>query len=344
VRQVLELPLPDGALRARCLLAAGRLEPTAAFAARRGWAEAALAAADRAGDDALAATALATLGHLAFDAGEVGDAVRRPLDTALVRAEASGDETVIALALLRLTLCDQGTTGSGARRDRIQRGYELYRRLGNRRGQLWCLAELGFDHLVAGRAGDAAREFDRGLALARELGYPHGEGWMLDALGEAAGAAGDFERSRQHFLAAHDIQRRIEDDVDRGWTLGGLVRACGRLGDLPGALRWLDEYTHWTVALATLPAYAFLLRVGTVAVLAGESTHAARVLGALDGLAPPESLSPTDHADHASLEAAVTTALAPAAATAARQEGRGCAPVDLANDLLAACTDHQPPV
>jgi predicted ATPase len=336
VEQALALSPPDDALRGACLLAAARLAPTADFDGRRRRSREALAAADLAGDDALASAALASLGHIDFET-EQRDSARRHLDAALARARAAEDEAGVALALLRLALCEQGDRDA-AGKQLLDQAAELFHDLGNRRGQLWCLAELGFAHLTTGDLDQAAPAFRGGLALARELGYLHGEAWMQDALGETAGAAGSFVESRSHFEAAHAIQQRLGDELNRGWTIGGLVRAHLGAGEVADAVRWLEEFARYLSnhdpAWVALNEYAFLLRAGCVAIAGGFPEHAARMLGAMDALEPPPTLSPTDHEDHGFLEQKVAAALGPRELTEARRRGQGVPPLDLARQLL----------
>jgi tetratricopeptide (TPR) repeat protein len=335
VERALELGPPDDALQASCLLAAARLTPTAEFEVRRQRSRDALAAADRAGDDALASAALASLGHIDFET-EHRESARQHLDAALTRARAAHDDAAVALALLRLALCGQGGDDAATQEDLLGEATSLYEQLGSRRGQLWCLAELGFAALTRSDVERAEATFQHGLDLARQLGYLHGEAWMLDALGEGSGAAGRFDESRERFEGAHAIQRRLGDELNRGWTLGGLVRAGLGAGDVAGAMRWLAEFADYLRDdLAPLYEYALALRTACVAEAAGYAELAARVLGAMSALEAPATLSPTDLDDQRQVEARVTAALAPADLEAARTAGRATPLLDLAHELLA---------
>ena len=215
--------------------------------------------------------------------------------------------------------------------------------MGNRRGQLWCLAELGFAHLTTGNLDAAAVAFEVGIELARQLGYRQGESWMLDALGETAGAGGHFEEARARFEAAQEIQLDLRDELNRGWSLGGLVRAALRSGDLADALHWLDEFNRYLhPEVAPLYEYVCLLRAGSVAMAAGLAEQAARILGALTALEAPASLSPADHDDQRSLQHDVTAALDAATRAAAEETGRGVPPAELVQQLLDACSEPPP--
>jgi predicted ATPase len=335
VEQALELGPPDDVLRAACLMAAARLAPTADFEFRRQRSRDALAAADRAGDDALASAALASLGHIDFET-EQRDSARQHLEAALTRARAADDDAAVALALLRLAVCEQGESAAG-QQQLLGEATKLYQKLGSRRGQLWCLAELGFAFLASGDLDQSAVTFRQGLDLARQLGYLHGEAWMLDALGETTGASRSFEESRSYFEDAHAIQLRLGDELNRGWTIGGLIRAYLGTGSLPGAFKWLQEATDYLHGdLVPLYEYAFLLRAGCVAIAAGDADHAAQILGAIDALEAPATLSPTDLNDRRLLEEQVAAALSADELAEARLGGRGVPTLELADQVLNA--------
>ena len=319
----LGLPLDDGSLRARCCLAAERLTVTGDFDARRRRAVEALDTADRAGDDATAGAALATLAHIDLET-EHPAAARPHLDAALVRARRADDHGLVAVVLLRLADCRRDELGQERFEALVAEANALYVERGNRRGQLWCLAELGFARAVANDLDPATAAFEHGLQLAHELGYPQGEAWMRDALGETTGAAGQFDRSRAHFEEAEAIQVRLGDELNRGWSLGGLVRAAVGIGDVGLALHWLAEFGRALRGdVATLYEYAFLLRAGSVAVLTGPSSWPGASSAAWTPLDAPASRSPTDRADHRAVATSVATTLDPTSlAEARRREAR----------------------
>lgn len=334
VDNALELLSGDSSLRASCLLAAARLAPTAAFDERQRRCREALAIADRVGDDVLASAALASLGHIDFET-QRRDSARAHVEAALSRARVAGDAASIALALSRLALCLQGDGDTAGQRELLDQAIELYDQLGNRRGQLWCLAELGFTALTMGDVAPATAAFERGLMLARELAYPHGEAWILDALGETAGVAGRFDASCAQFEAAHAIQVRLGDELNRGWSIGGLVRGHLRASDLAGAVRWLEEFRRFLRDdLVRLYEYTFALRAGCVAVAAGQLELAARILYALDQMTPPDSLSPTDLDDLSRLAREIAATLDAPTLTRARELGRSASVAELGREVV----------
>jgi predicted ATPase len=342
VEWALEVSIDDDALHAKCCLAAERLAATAEFDVRRRRATEALTAADRAGDDATAGSALATLAHIDLETNQT-ESARRHLDAALIRARSAADDAVIAVILLRLADCERDEHDTQNFEQLLNQATELYVKLGNRRGQLWSLAELGFARALANDLEGATAAYEQGLRLARELGYPHGQAWMHDALGETDASAGRYEASRTHFEEAHAIQLRMGDELNRGWTIGGLIRAHVRLRELDPALHWLAEFAEYLHDdLAPLHEYAFLLRAGSVAVLSGQTELAGRILGALDGLEVPASLSPTDQDDKRKLAEEAIATLGPRALAEASQRGDGTRPRELVRELLDACL-HPPP-
>jgi tetratricopeptide (TPR) repeat protein len=320
VDQALERLAGDSPLRAACLLAAARLLPTAAFDERRRLCREALAISDRVDDDVLASAALASLGHIDLDT-EDRDSARPHVEAALSRARAAGDPASIALALSRMALILQFEGDTAGQRELLDQAIELYDQLGNRRGQLWCLAEVGFNALTTDDVASATPAFERGLKLSRELAYLHGEAWMLDALGETAGVAGRFDVSCAHFEEAHTIQVRLGDELNRGWSRG--------------AVRWLDEFRRFLRGdLIRLYEYAFGLRAGSVAVAAGQVVLAAQIVGALDQITPPDSLSPIDLHDRSRLVQEVAATLDTATLTRAQELGRAVSLAALGREVV----------
>jgi predicted ATPase len=337
VDQALERLAGDSPLRAACLLAAARLLPTAAFDERRRLCREALAMSDRVDDDVLASAALASLGHIDLDT-EDRDSARPHVEAALSRARAAGDPASIALALSRMARILQLEGDTAGQRELLDQAIELYDQLGNRRGQLWCLAEVGFNALTTDDVASATAAFERGLKLSRELVYPHGEAWMLDALGETAGVAGRFDVSCARFEEAHTIQVRLGDELNRGWSLGGLVRGHLRTSDLAGAVRWLDEFRRFLRGdLIPLYEYAFALRAGSVAVASGQVVLAAQIVGALDQMIPGKAtatLLPIDLYDRSRLVQEVEAALDAATLTRAKELGRAVSLAALGREVV----------
>jgi hypothetical protein len=158
---------------------------------------------------------------------------------------------------------------------------------------------------------------------------------MLDALGETAGVAGRFDVSCARFEEAHTIQVRLSDELNRGWSLGGLVRGHLRTSDVAGAVRWLDEFRRFLRGdLIRLYEYAFGLRAGSVAVAAGQVVLAAQIVGALDQITPPDSLSPTDLHDRSRLVQEVAAALDAATLTRAQELGRAVSLAALGREVV----------
>jgi tetratricopeptide (TPR) repeat protein len=288
-------------------------------------------------DDVLASAALASLGHIDLDT-EDRESARPHVEAALSRARAAGDPASIALALSRMARILQLEGDTAGQRELLDQAIELYDQLGNRRGQLWCLAEVGFNALTTDDVASATAAFERGLKLSRELVYPHGEAWMLDALGETAGVAGRFDVSCAHFEEAHTIQVRLGDELNRGWSLGGLVRGHLRTSDLVGAVRWLDEFRRFLRGdLIPLYEYAFALRAGSVAVAAGQVALAAQIVGALDQMTPGKAtatLLPIDLHDRSRLVQEVEAALDAATLTRAKELGRAVSLTALGREVV----------
>jgi len=328
------LPLDDDRARGPSLLAAASLIPASDFQSRKHLAEQALAAADRTGDDVLASRALATIGHIEVEIDEV-ESARRHLQAALERAEAAGDSPAIALASARLSFMAGWVGNPNGPQPILIRAYELYKVLGNRRGQLWCLAQIGYDHVAQGDIQKGIAAYSEGLRLARELRYPHGEAWLLDGLAETSVATGKVAEARDRFADAEVIQRRLNDHVNRGWSLGGLVKTHCMMGEHRKAVRWLQEFVAFMSQDLAPTTYrpALLFRAAEVAKAAGDWNAVGWALGALSALVVPIDREAVDE-EVSRMEEQAREAIGDAALDDAKRWGGATPPVDVAERMV----------
>lgn len=324
----------DDRLRGPCLLAAASLIPASDFERRKHLAEQALVVANRIGDEVLASKALSTIGHIEVETDEV-EAARRHLEAALQRAEAAGDTPGIALACERLSFTPGWIGNANGPQSGLLRAHDLYKALGNRRGQLWCLAQIGYDYVSHEQTHKGIDAYAEGLRLARELRYPQGEAWLLDALAETSIVTGKAAEARGHFAAAEEIQRRLGDHVNRGWSLGGLVKTHRILGEHGEAVRWLQEFVAFMRHDLAPTAYcrAFLFRAAEVASAVGDWNAVGWVLGALSALVVP--IDRDDIGEEVShMEEQARSAIGEPALEAARRWGGATPPVDVAQRVV----------
>ncbi len=328
------LPPDDDIARGPCLIAASALVPASDFQGRKRFAEKALVVADRIGDDVLASRALATIGHVEVETDNV-ESARRHLEAALERAEAAGDTPGIALASERLSFMPGWVGNPNGPQPILLRAHALYQALGNRRGQLWCLAQMGYDYVALTEMQRGIDAYAEGLRLAQELRYPQGEAWLLDALAETSLATGNAAEARARFADAEEIQRRLGDHVNRGWSLGGLVKTHRLLGQFDGAVRWLQEFVAFLRQDLAPASYRrpLLLEAAEVALVGGDWTAVSWVVGALFALPPGKAIAVDDQL-YRLMEAQARAAIGDAAVEDAKRWGGTTPPVDVAQRVI----------
>ena len=118
---------------------------------------------------------------------------------------------------------------------RLQNATQVARKLGNTNFEVFAGRVTGIYHLLAGRVGDAEREFNRALSLARERDFQDRVQPLTAFLARVRVEAGDYAAARQ----------LIGDEPDAGGSTPldvQLLRARIdiRLGDFESARRELD--------------------------------------------------------------------------------------------------------
>lgn len=115
------------------------------------------------------------------------------------------------------------------------------RRLGDKRGELSDLIELGNAKLDTGDARGAIPHYDAALARARELDDRRGEGAALGNLGNAYADLGDARKAIEFHEQALVIDREIGDRRGEGAALGNLGLAYADLGDARKAIEFYEQ-------------------------------------------------------------------------------------------------------
>jgi len=221
------------ALRATALYWNGRLAiGQARFAEAEPRLRDALEAARVAGEPVIEAKVLVGLGRWATlvaspEVGEISDA-------ALAAARATGDQQLIADALLTIAGgCERASDWRRAG-ELATEALAVYRALGDPYGVAWALAELGWYDMVNG-AGDRAEAcFDE----AFELWRLHGDDRRLvEPLIDRAWLAlvnGDSGAAQARFLDCFRLARHVDDRFQVGEALAGLSAVAGT------ECRWSD--------------------------------------------------------------------------------------------------------
>jgi len=116
----------------------------------------------------------------------------------------------------------------------------LFEKIGNKRGQSYCLHSLGKDFLELKQYQDSKIYFERSLKLKMELGDKRGIITSGTALGDVYKELGDFNRAEQNYLTGIKIATEINmpSEVSRiHHQLGILYK---RMGDLNRARESLN--------------------------------------------------------------------------------------------------------
>jgi predicted ATPase/DNA-binding SARP family transcriptional activator len=220
-------------LRATALYSDGRLAISQArFSDAEPRLRDALEAAREAGERELEAKVLIALGRWATlvaadDAAEIGEA-------ALAAARASGDEQLIADALLTgAGVCERASDWDRAG-ELATEALALYRTLGDPYGVAWALAELGWYDMVNGPGERAEACFDEAHDLRRRLGDDRR---LVEPLVNSAWLAlvqGDCGTAQARFVDCLGMARQVDDRFLVGEALAGLSAVAGTEG------RWRD--------------------------------------------------------------------------------------------------------
>jgi tetratricopeptide (TPR) repeat protein len=162
--------------------------------------------------------------------GERADAERTAAE-AVALAERLGDSVLLADSLVRFGVTREPVDTNEAE-GMYRRALELYRRVGDYRGQARCHNNLGISHQLRGEWASAQDELDRAIAAARNAGMR--EVWGLAALnaGVMALKRAEYERAGDRFgeaLAIFGTMKNTERQLYSVYNLAHLERERGEL-------------------------------------------------------------------------------------------------------------------
>ena len=193
-------------------------------------------AARRAGDQAGEASALNSLGLLAWWKGQYEQATEH-LGQALTLYQDTGDLSSQAYVLANLGI----VVGQQCRYEQaagyLRQGLALHRASADRTGEARALSNLGMVEQKQGRYEEAAGLCRQSLILSRENGDPISEAYALVSLGEVEGSLGEFDQATSHINESLRVFRAIGNRAIQPEALAVLGEIMLRQGDHEGAAR-----------------------------------------------------------------------------------------------------------
>jgi predicted ATPase len=261
------------------------------WSARRALLDAAVGAAERAGDAALRARALERRGAAAIARGDLV-AAAVDLGDALALARASGARATEAAALCALTHVHWRRFEREAALARGEEALAVATATGDRALTAAALRELGDVYRVLGRGEDAERALSAALAIHRELEARREEAADLLRLAALFGNTRRLHRARDVLLLAHAIHGELGNPAHEARSLRMLALATYELGELDvateladGALALARQTGDRSAEVAVLRIFATLLLELDREDEALASVRAAQALGAQLGSA-----------------------------------------------------------
>ena len=115
------------------------------------------------------------------------------------------------------------------------------RRLGDRRGEIWDLIQLGNANFELGCAREALTHYESALVVARAIGDRRGEEAALGSLGNGFSDLGEFRKAMDLFEQALMIAREIGHKRHEGITLGNLGNCWDALGEPRKAIELAEQ-------------------------------------------------------------------------------------------------------
>nr|WP_281367958.1 tetratricopeptide repeat protein [Nonomuraea typhae] len=126
----------------------------------------------------------------------------------------------------------------------FERGLVLQQEAGDRHGQAWAVAGLGFLAVDCGRLQDAHDYARQALALFQEVGDRHGEASALFTLADAYHGWERHDDTLNVLVTSLKIFQDIGNHDGQGLALAKIADTYTALGDHERALTYLDQSLH----------------------------------------------------------------------------------------------------
>jgi len=248
------------------------------------------------------------LGLATYNLAEAMQAVEdapRLITEALSLLEEAGDEWGQAYVLRwlgsKVELSGDPSESINHQRD----GIERFRRLGDRWSAGWLAFDLGFSLLAAGRHAEAGSAFEQARDLIEGLDDRLVTAHAARGLASVSAGLGRLDEARDRFTSAMPLLEQIGDENCVAFCHLYLADVFHALDDHATGVEHLLSAIEGFDAINSQPGVASAFRrLARNRALAGDMSHAARLLGAADSVEVADTaLSPPEQAIQEEVEA-----------------------------------------
>ncbi len=125
-------------------------------------------------------------------------------------------------ALLNLGIIHEKLDNVNTAEEAYQSALEIYRAVGDRRGEGRALNKIGNIRMLHGDTEDGLSYYENYLQICREIGDRWGEGMVIREMGDALLKQSDLQRAQEYYRQALDITQDIENRTIEGRALAGM--------------------------------------------------------------------------------------------------------------------------
>ncbi|XOF33822.1 MAG: tetratricopeptide repeat protein [Candidatus Electrothrix sp. YB6] len=120
-------------------------------------------------------------------------------------------------------------------------GLTAARQAGDRKGERWCLTNLGYTSRQRGDDDKGLDYYQQSLTIARELGDREAEGELLNNMGVIFRQQGKYELAWEQYHQSLSIKRKIGDREGEGVTLNNIGEFYRNQGEYEQALQYYKQ-------------------------------------------------------------------------------------------------------
>jgi predicted ATPase len=177
------------------------------------------------------------------------DAAARAAEEALALYREMGDLKGVVGQLNNLGVNRRLLGDYAGARQWLEQSVRTCRELGDRAASASALSNLADVLARQGHAADARALLVDALALFREAGHAIGQAWSLNHLGDLARASGQLDEARQHYQQGADIFRALGDPLGIARSAVDLGHLASEAGDRTSAHAYFADALRTFVAL-----------------------------------------------------------------------------------------------